>query len=950
MSGPTAASGTCPTCGEPLAGEHCARCLFATTFSEDDVLPEPETPAPWMRLAGLELHEEIGRGGMGVVYRARQPLLDRVVAVKVLMHAKFARPEERERFHREARTAARLKHPGIVGIIDVGDDEGVPWFSMEHVVGQSLEQIVREHPMEARLAARCVLRVADAVQHAHENGVLHRDLKPSNILLDEVGHPHVTDFGIARILSGEKGLTRTGQVLGSPSYAAPEQAQGGDADARTDVYGLGALLYHLLTGRPPFQGPTLDSILIQLREEDPVSPRRLTPSVPRDLETVCLKCLRKDPASRYATAAEVAADLGRFLTKVPIRARPLSPAENAWRWCQRRPWVAALIATTILLGGSLIIGSLSVARREHRQEQRVSLLAFAREERQEGVAGFRKKALDALQKAWRLEPSPELRQEAIACLSLPDVIWEHTIPGGSIKEDLGSADGSRVARFENGALIVTDLARGNEIHRIDGFTAAPLFHLDDRGQRLAVVRKVKQKDANAIEIHDLSSRKILRELKHDHPVTCIDWSGELLVSGGTENRLVHLWDTKKGQVLHRFSGHQADMEAVKFRKDGQAFVSLARDGQLRLWHAGGAAQLLSFAGLPEHAGHVSWSDDGTRLSMKRSDGSAVDIFRFTWPKSVQVLGPGIVEPRSENIPSFHLDSGGRIACAVDESGCRLWSLRTGRVIAIYPKLEREWLSAVLAPDASALWLAGWNTGLRKIPIDKGLAAWPAVKNDGSRIADPGPLLVAIHPSGRYLALTQNADKEADDHILIRATTGDTVVKLPQPDPFCATFSPDGTTVVTGSFRTSGARAWSLPDGKLLRPLDHPGLALGGVFTNDGSTLWLWGDQAITRWSTADWKRDGFHHGAAPLAFTVSADGKLAASAGRRAIVLHRASDLSELVKLEVPDHAGEIGTPTLEFSGDGQTLGLHTADGTVVVWDLDLLRGELRAMGMDWEP
>ncbi|QJE98244.1 WD40 repeat domain-containing serine/threonine-protein kinase [Luteolibacter luteus] len=952
MSAPSAAAGACPTCGSPLSGEHCPRCLFALTFSDEEMVPDSGEASPWMRLAGFELYEEIGRGGMGVVYRARQPLLDRVVAVKVLLQAKFAGPEERERFLREAQTAARLQHPGIVRIIDVGDDEGVPWFSMEHVSGKSLEEIVREHPMEARQAAGCLLRVADAVQHAHQKGVLHRDLKPSNILLDQTGQPHVTDFGIARLLSGDggkTGITRTGQVLGSPSYAAPEQALGGDADVRTDIYGLGALLYHLLTGRPPFQGPTLDAILMQLRDDDPVSPRRLTPTVPRDLETICLQCLRKDPARRYSSASELAADLGRFLTNAPIRARPLSPAGHAWRWCQRRPWVAALVATTVLLGGTLIVGSLAVARREHLQEQRVSLLSYAREQRQEGAAGFKRKAFKALQDAWKIEPSPEIRQEAIANLSLPDVIWEKTVLGGSIKEDLNSADGTRTARYQDDALLVTETATGKEIFRLGGFATQPLFHLDDRGQRLAVARKVEQKAASMIEILDLATGKIVRELPHDHPITCMDWLGELLLSGGSENRLIHVWNTEHGQLLHRFSGHQADLEAVKFRKDGQEFVSVARDGMLRVWHAGCSAQLLTFTGLPEHSGPVEWSEDGNSLSMRRSDGSAVDIFRFYWPRSVRVLGPGIAEPRSENIPSLQLDYQGSIACAVDESGCRLWSMQTGRLVATFPKLEREWLSTALAPDASALWLSGWNTGLRKIPIRGGQTGWPDPGAAEPANSGPGPLLVGIDPKANFLALTQNQPNEADDQIIVRSTRDETTLRLSQPDPFCAAFSADGKLAVTGSFRRNGARAWSLPEGKLLHSLEHPGLVLGASFTNDGRTLWLWGQSAMTRWNTADWTQDGFQHGPAPLAFTVNAQGTLAASATRRGVTLHRSADLAEIVKLEVPYHAGEIGSPTLRFSGDGKSLGLHTADGSVVVWDLDKLQRELKTMGMDWK-
>jgi serine/threonine-protein kinase len=214
---------------------------LAALALEEAQEPELGGNKPWTVFGGIELYEEIGRGGMGVVYRARQRALDRVVAVKVLLRAQFAGKEERERFHREAQAAARLRHPGIVTVHEVGEDEGMPWFSMDHIPGRSLEQVVREHPMSARSAAECVQKVAAALQHAHEHGVLHRDLKPSNILLDAEGEPRITDFGIARISSSDTTtnrhaeLTRTGQSLGSPGYAAPEQALHGKADARTDV-------------------------------------------------------------------------------------------------------------------------------------------------------------------------------------------------------------------------------------------------------------------------------------------------------------------------------------------------------------------------------------------------------------------------------------------------------------------------------------------------------------------------------------------------------------------------------------------------------------------------------------------------------------------------------------------------------------------------------------------
>ena len=899
----------CEVCGEPLAGGGpCSRCLFTVSFSAGEG-PAATEEVPWTRLANCELLEEIGRGGMGVVYRARQAGLDRIVAVKVLLRAKFAGPEERQRFHREAQTAGRLKHPGIVGIFDVGEDEGVPWFSMEYIGGKNLEQLVREHPMAARDAAGLTRRVADALHHAHDHGVLHRDMKPSNILLDEDGSPRISDFGIARLVTaGAAELTRTGQMLGSPGYAAPEQAFGGQADVRTDVYGLGALLYHLLTGRPPFQGPTLDAILVQLRDADPLSPRRLNPAVPRDLETVCLKCLRKDPGQRYATARGVADDLARFLANEPIHARPPGPAGRFWRWGRRRPWTAALVAACVVLLATLVIGSLAVARRGHREERRVSLLAASREARAERLGDSRARALDAIGEAWRIAPSAELRNEAIAALSLPGIRFVPGL-GGGLPES-------------------RELSVG-----------------DDSGRRRAVVRHLPEKNADVIEIQARPGGEALHRLEHDHRLTCLDWSGELLVTGGRNVRLIHVWDTTTGKRLHRYSGHNADLEALAFRPGGQEFASLARDGMLRLWHAGLGAEILRVTGLPEHAGPVAWSDDGTVLRVRRSDGSAIDGFRFEWPRSVAIVGPGAPEPRSENLASLHLDATGRLAVTVDEDVCRLWSLTEGRELARFPKLGTEWMSAALVRDA--VWFAGWNSGLRRVPLSpEGRPDIDGARNSG---LDSGPLLVAASRDGKTLALTQNDERPEDDRVLLVSTGDSETLVLAREDPYCAAFSPDGRQLVTGSFRLPGARLHRR-DGRESRALDHDGLVFGTRFTDDGRHLWLWGDRAVTRWDTGSWDAETVHAGPALMGLTVSPDGSLAASATRRAIVIHRSNDLAEIARFDIPTPAGEIGMPTLAFSPDGRSLAIHVADGAVICWNLPGIRAELEAQGIDWEP
>ncbi len=320
-------------------------------------------PGSHIRYFGnYELLEEIARGGMGVVYKARQTNLKRIVALKMILAGQLATSEDVKRFYAEAQAAARLEHPHIVPIFEIGQAEGQHYFSMALVEGESLAQRIARGVLDPREAAHIMHKVAQAISFAHVEGVIHRDLKPANILLDKSGEPHVTDFGLAKRVAAEHSgdssreqLTVTGQVLGTPSYMPPEQASGkvGEVGPQADVYALGAVLYCALAGRPPFQAATPLDTLLQVLEQDPVPLRRLNASVPRDLETIAMKCLQKDPRHRYATAAELAEDLRRFLNDEPIRARPVTSVERAWRWLRGRRrsvgFTAAVVAATLLL-------------------------------------------------------------------------------------------------------------------------------------------------------------------------------------------------------------------------------------------------------------------------------------------------------------------------------------------------------------------------------------------------------------------------------------------------------------------------------------------------------------------------------------------------------------------------------------------------------------------------
>lgn len=291
--------------------------------SETQEAPAITEASPPAVLGDFELLEEIGRGGMGVVYRARQRSLDREVALKLILHGTQASPADQARFQAEVASAAQLDHPSLVPIYEVGSDQGWQYFGMKLIEGQTLARRIATGPLPEREAAQLVIRIARAIQYAHERGVIHRDLKPANILLDPQGKPHVTDFGLAKRTSAAASLTQTGAILGTPSYMAPEQASGGRGDVGPlcDVYSLGAILYALLTGRPPFQGPSPVDTLLMVLEQDLLPPRLLNRRVSRDLEMIALRCLQKPPELRYATASELADDLEAFLNGESILAR-----------------------------------------------------------------------------------------------------------------------------------------------------------------------------------------------------------------------------------------------------------------------------------------------------------------------------------------------------------------------------------------------------------------------------------------------------------------------------------------------------------------------------------------------------------------------------------------------------------------------------------------------------
>ncbi|MGO9924137.1 MAG: protein kinase domain-containing protein [Isosphaeraceae bacterium] len=336
-----------PPCAVPSGNTTVSVVAGADTAGAEDFrLHQPQG----FGAAGYEILEELGRGGMGVVYKARQVALDREVALKVIKTGGFATEAELLRFQNEAEAVAQLDHPQIVPIYEVGQIEGLPYFSMKLITGTSLDKRLAEFAGNPRASARIVAIAATALHHAHQRGILHRDLKPANILLDEHDEPHVTDFGLAKRIGADGELTQTGSLMGTPSYMAPEQASQarGALSTATDVYGLGTILYALLSGRAPFAGTTLVETLDLVRSKAPEPPSLINPLVPRALEIICLKCMEKEPHRRYGSALALAEDLERWLVGVPILAQPVGPATRAWMWCRRNRALAAMAALLLL--------------------------------------------------------------------------------------------------------------------------------------------------------------------------------------------------------------------------------------------------------------------------------------------------------------------------------------------------------------------------------------------------------------------------------------------------------------------------------------------------------------------------------------------------------------------------------------------------------------------------
>lgn len=639
---------------ETLDGDSAGACPPGSAAEEATLSPAQPSTAVTTSGARLryfgdyELLEEIARGGMGVVYKARQVSLNRVVAVKMILAGHLASAADVRRFHTEAEAAASLQHPNIVAVHEVGEHDGQHYFSMDYVEGPSLAEVIREHPLPAQKAARYARLIAEAIAYAHSKGTLHRDLKPSNVLIDASDRPRVTDFGLARRIEGGSELTGTGQILGTPSYMPPEQAgaKRGAVGPGSDVYSLGAVLYEMLTGRPPFRAETALDTLMQVLETEPVPARLLNPNVPRDLDTICLKCLQKNPEGRYPSAREFADDLGRFLNGEPIRARPASRLRRTGHWVSKRPWTMALLATSFMLVIALAAYGFFSENRRVAWEELYLKAQVARLSMPTGHAppapGNRsagaQRALALLREAAAIRPDPLLYDEALNVFladgrgcerAYPKPEHDVRLPAAVANGDLNAWPSFRLTRDAQTLQLPGVLydVRSGKVEQVPG-PDADLAQLDPTGKWLAL-----RWPPSGVTIRERSSGKERFHINANPPGS---WRwffspDGVLLAVVRRDRMVEVWDVKKGRRVSTIASPPQIGLPVAFTADSR---SLAWEtGQDFRIYAAKTGELTASVPAPHGKVFTSavLSPDGETLAYRAESGHVAGTTMFFAP-------------------------------------------------------------------------------------------------------------------------------------------------------------------------------------------------------------------------------------------------------------------------------------------------------------------------------
>jgi WD40 repeat protein len=955
----------CPRCEqEARALDGLSDATLAAYRQSARAGPLPPGDALPRRVGDYEPLETVGRGGMGVVYKARHVRLRRVVALKMLLGGYFADGDQRARFRTEAEAVARLQHPHIVQLFESGEheaDAGLPrpYFTLEFVAGGSLAQRLAGRPLAPRQAAVWLEPVARAAHFAHERGIIHRDLKPSNILLTGDGQPKICDFGVAKLAEGSDFQTLSGMLIGTVEYMAPEQAEGKAApEPATDVYALGAILYEMLTGRPPFKGASTLDTLNQVRAQEPVPPRHLQPLVPRDLETVCLKCLEKDPRRRYASALALAEDLRRFLAGEPVTARPVSDWERAAKWCRRRPAQAALAAALVavtLLGLAGVTWQLLRAEAARQVAIQEKEAAFGERTRAVQLAEELRTQRDAAEwQTYRANIAAaasalQLHNAYSARQFLNDAPakhrgWEYgyfhsqldlsqaDLHGhqGLIHALAFSPDGKRLASGSlDQTLRVWDAATGHPVavsRRHGGGVECVAF--GPNGTRLAY--GTNDGTVGVWDVTTGNEATFLRGTNNppSHTVFFLAFSLDgARLGAGTADGKVHVWDAATGQALFVRHDPRAYYRALALSPDGKRIAAGTPDGLVHLWDAENGREVGLLRGQTVLPVQGAFSPDGTRLV---TSGQAPDNTLRLWNASTGQPIAALVGHRDQVLSVSFSPDGSRIVSTSSDRTARLWDGTTGKPAARLAGHAADVSVALFSPDGMRLMTASEDQTIR---------LWNTTTGECMSVlhGHEGPVRVlALSPDGSRLASAAAETTVRLWDMRLAERTG--VLRGHTDIVFDVAFSPDGAQVVSAAWDGS-VRFWDAATGRQTGLLQHDeDHCLSSVaLSPDGKQV-----ASVARYAHRGHLWDvatGTHRYILPLPAPCHVQtrcafhpkGTIVAAAGQEGSVHLWGVTTGEHIA-QLQGHAGYVSD--VAFSPDGLHLASSGEDSTVRIWDV----------------